>query len=231
MSVFSEVIGFLKNLSLKSYSNGSPANGDIWFDGTDVCVRSNGTTRKLTVSYTAHGLLIGNGYGDIAAASAGTAGQVMVSGGASADPDFSSSFIGKTWTKRKAGDQDISTSTAFQDDAEHVIPILANEKKDGFILAQWVVGAGNLKIRFTVPSGCTATMTGIITSGGFQSVDATASKSLVITLTASSYFYLLVDFQNGANAGDIQFQFSQNTSNGANTTHKKGSIFQLTRYE
>ena len=148
-----------------------------------------------------------------------------------ANLNLDGSFIGKTWTKRKAGDQDISTSTAFQDDTECVIPILANEKKDGFLLSQWVVGAGNLKIKFTVPSGCTATMTGVITSGGFQSVDATASKSLVITMTASSYFYLLVDFQNGANAGDIQFQFSQNTSNGANTTHKKGSLFSLTRYE
>lgn len=196
--------------------------------GDTVGVPNGGTG---TTTHTAHGLLVGNGASAVGNTGTGTAGQVMVSGGASADPAFSSSWIGKTWTKRKIADQDISTSTAFQDDTEHKIPILANEKKDGFVLSQWVVGAGNLKIKFTVPSGCTATMTGVITSGGFQSVDATASKSLTITLTTSSYFYLLVDFQNGSNAGDIQLQFSQNTSNGANTTHKKDSIFQLTRYE
>lgn len=225
------LFNILQKIKFGTFANPSPANGEVWFDGTDICVRSNSSTRKLTISNTAHGVLIGNGYGDITASSAGTAGQVLVSGGASADPAFSSSWIGKTWTKRKTADQDIASSTTLQNDSDIVFPIGANEKCAGFSIGQWVVGAGNLKIDFTIPSGCTGTMSGVIAGAGFASVSVTTGKSIAVTLTASSDFKLVFDFQNGSNAGNIQYRFTQNTSNGANTTHKKDSIFQLTRYE
>ncbi len=139
------------------------------------------------------------------------------------------SFIGKTIVKSKAADETVTTSTTLQNDDDLVIPIGANEEMDGFLIAQAVFGAGNGKIAFTVPSGCTITMTGTISSAGFASADGTTAKSLTITLTTSSYFTLLITVRNGANAGNIQFQFAQNTSNAAATTFKKDTKFILTR--
>ena len=34
-------------INLASNTPGSPADGDVWFDGTDVCVRVSGVTKKL----------------------------------------------------------------------------------------------------------------------------------------------------------------------------------------
>jgi hypothetical protein len=47
-------------------------------------------------TYTAHGVLIGEGTSSIVATSAGTAGQVLVSGGASADPTWSTATFPTT---------------------------------------------------------------------------------------------------------------------------------------
>jgi hypothetical protein len=49
-------------------------------------------------TYTAHGVLIGEGTGSIVATSAGTAGQVLTSGGASADPAWTTATFPSTVT-------------------------------------------------------------------------------------------------------------------------------------
>lgn len=61
-------------LKFLSFSNGSPANGDFWWDGTDFCFRTGGVTKKIptdlgggsgaastvTVAQTSHGFSVGD---------------------------------------------------------------------------------------------------------------------------------------------------------------------------
>lgn len=185
-----------------------------------VKVRQGGT--GITTA-AAHGVVIGNGASAMNVTGAGTAGQVLTSNGASADPTFQSTFIGKTISKSKAADETVTTSTTLQDDDDFTVSIAANETWDVIMNCQCVFGAGNGKIAFTVPSGCTATMSGTISSAGFASATATTAKAIAVTLTTSSYFIIMATFTNGANAGNIQFQFAQNSSDGAATTFKKDS--------
>jgi len=146
-----------------------------------------------------------------------------------ANLNLNGSFIGKTIVKSKAAAETVTSSTTLQDDDHLVIPIGSNEEMDGFLIAQAVFGAGNGKIAFTVPSGCTITMSGTISSAGFASADGTTAKAIAVTLTPSSYFTLLITVRNGANAGNIQFQFAQNTSDPTATTFKKDTKLILTR--
>src|SRR3974390_3339219 len=59
-------------------------------------------------TYTAHGVLIGEGTGSIVATSAGTAGQVLTSGGAGADPSWTTATFPSTVA---AGDLLVSTAS------------------------------------------------------------------------------------------------------------------------
>lgn len=58
----------------------------VW-NGTDIGVAYGGTGVS---SLTAHGVVLGNGTSAVNVTGAGTAGQYLVSGGASADPDWAS---------------------------------------------------------------------------------------------------------------------------------------------
>jgi hypothetical protein len=71
---------------------------------TNQVAVANGTTTAVVslvgpytpATYTAHGVLIGEGTSSIAALAAGTAGQVLQSGGASADPSYSTATYPST---------------------------------------------------------------------------------------------------------------------------------------
>lgn len=146
-----------------------------------------------------------------------------------ANLNLNGSFIGKTVVKSKAADETITSSTTLQDDDDFNFTAAANETWSVVMNCQCVFGAGNGKIVFTVPSGCTATMAGTISSAGFASATATTAKAIAVTLTTSSYFMIMATFTNGANAGTIQFQFAQNSSDAAATTFKKDSKFTAVR--
>lgn len=68
MSVWRKIVGVLQTLSFKAFSNSSPTNGEMWFNGTDILERSGGVTRKSTeaitvthyVNDTAHGFSVGD---------------------------------------------------------------------------------------------------------------------------------------------------------------------------
>lgn len=68
--------------------------------GTDVAVTDGGTGQS---TLTNHGLLVGQGTSAIAQMAAGTSGQIVKSGGASADPSWSDNVAAITWVIDGAG--------------------------------------------------------------------------------------------------------------------------------
>jgi hypothetical protein len=88
--------GALDTLSGDS-GTATPTAGNIKIAGTTAQVATTASGSTVTVSligpytpatYTAHGVLIGEGASSIVATSAGLAGQLLTSGGASADPTW-----------------------------------------------------------------------------------------------------------------------------------------------
>ncbi len=84
-----------------------PTAGSIKIAGTAAQVSSVASGSTVTLSligpytpatYTAHGVLIGEGASSIAATSAGSAGQLLTSGGASADPTWTTATFPATAT-------------------------------------------------------------------------------------------------------------------------------------
>lgn len=85
----------------------SPSGGNINILGTANQITTSGSGSTLTLSlvgpytpatYTAHGVLIGEGTSSIAATAAGSAGQLLTSGGASADPTWTTATFPATAT-------------------------------------------------------------------------------------------------------------------------------------
>ncbi len=83
----------------------NPTAGNIKIAGTanQVSTAASGSTVTLALvgpytpaTYTAHGVLIGEGTSSIVATSAGTAGQLLTSGGASADPTWTTATFPTT---------------------------------------------------------------------------------------------------------------------------------------
>lgn len=109
--------------------------------GTANQVLATPTTGNVVVSligpytpttYTAHGVLIGEGTSSIAATSAGTAGQILASGGAGADPNWTTatfpltatagSLIAATATNVIGQIADVATGQALMSGGVGVIP-------------------------------------------------------------------------------------------------------------
>ena len=88
-------------------SAAAPAGGVTSIAGTTNQIAMSSSTGAVTASlvgpytpatYTAHGLLIGEGTSSITAMAAGSAGQIVQSGGASADPVYSTATYPSTAT-------------------------------------------------------------------------------------------------------------------------------------
>ncbi len=189
---------------------------------------NQGGTGKATL--TAHGVLLGNGTGVIAASAAGTAGQPFISGGASADGAYASSFIGATTVVHKTGGETVTSSNTLQNDDHFTFSVAANERWKGSITFPMTAnGSGGFKFDITAPSGASGSCamyglnayvtawTAIGTGGG---ATATATNA-TITIT--------FDVTNGANAGSITLRWAQNASFGTGTTVGSGGILLATR--
>lgn len=187
-----------------------------------VKVRQGGT--GITTA-AAHGVVIGNGASAMNVTGAGTAGQVLTSNGASADPTFQSTFIGKTIVVPKATLETVTSSTTLQNDDELTFSIAANERWRGAITFPLNANSsGGFKFDITAPSGATGNCAmfgnnsytvawhAIGTGGG-----ATANAiNVPITIT--------FDVTNSTNAGSITLRWAQNASFGSGTTVGNGAV-------
>lgn len=185
-----------------------------------------------TTALTSHGVVIGNGTGAVNTTAAGTAGQPLVSGGASADPSFSSSFIGKSIAIYKSADESVTSSSTLQNDDDFSFAIRANEVwKGSMLMTGSALGAGGIKGDFTIPSGASGSMTSASSQTGltFANVSVATGFGLTVAMTSGRDFAINFTITNGANAGTVQFRFAQNVSNGTATIIKGGSLLHATR--
>lgn len=123
-------------------------------------------------------------------------------------------------------DQSVTSSTALVNDDTLSFAIAANEKWTFSFLMSVVEGAsGGLDISVTSPAASAiffgfGTSTSIVTSSGTRLAVFTTGGPGAPTTALVNVVGTVV---NGANAGTINLQFSQDVSNGTATTFKTGS--------
>ncbi len=155
-----------------------------------------------------------------------------ISGNLAVGGNLSVGGIGQKLFVRKAADQSVG-NTIMTADTDLVVAVAANcvykvEIKGIFT----AVNGADIKLSWgTLPVGATFTWYGASSVGGTGSVFSGAvtdiwSGSGSSTQRAFSYYGLLI---TGANAGTLQFEFAENTSNATATVMKAGSWMMLER--
>ncbi len=133
-------------------------------------------------TYTAHGVLVGEGTSSIIALAAGTAGQILQSGGASADPTYSTSTYPSTATGtgkilRADGTNWVATTATFPDTAGTSGNVLTSDGTN-WSSSPPATGSGIL------------TVTGSITSAQIKACHGTPVV-LIAAPAVGSYIYIV----------------------------------------
>ena len=180
---------------------------------------ANGGTGATT--HTAHGVLLGNGTGAIAATAAGTTGQVLV-GVTGGNPTFGN------WlpqAKFKSAQQNVISSTTLVDCTGMSFEIGANEVWMFLMtLACSSNSTAGFKFTFTLPSGATGSNRSTGTSAfSYADQDITLTNGSTVTYSGTASQQIYGNVTNGSTAGTVQFKFAQNASLAANTSVLKSS--------
>lgn len=206
------------------------------FGAGDTIALANGGTGQTTAALAIEALLAAlsatqgvipyRGSSAWAALATGTAGQVLTSGGAGANPSWDNVSFSGLIAKAKTADESITSSTSLQDDDDLFFAIGANETWAFAVFSACVAGLGGLKYAFSVPAGATAyggDYTGSVTKQ--IALDLTTGTGSSNSITATSIQPIIAGYcANSSTAGDVRFRFAQNASSGTATAIKRGSI-------
>lgn len=132
---------------------------------------------------------------------------------------------------RKTSDQSVTSSTVLVDDAALKLTVAANEIWQVQIGMLWTAGAGNMDVGFTFPTSGSMSFSGdaVSVAGSFvkkiwYSTTSPTSRLDFLAQSGPANFHLISGvYTNGANAGTVTLQFSQNSSSGTATTMKANS--------
>ncbi len=146
----------------------------------------------------------------------------------------------------KTADETVNNSTALQNDNELFFAMATNTAYFVEVFLRLNASSVNADWKFgwSVPSGCTMVW-GPVSSGGSQTVSpwnteavttaplAFLTQSDTSSLGASASAnghgaYIAAFVRNGSAAGDLQFQWAQNTATGENNTVSKDSWLRAT---
>jgi hypothetical protein len=136
---------------------------------------------------------------------------------------------------RKTADESLASNTTLQNDDHLLAALAANEKW----LMRWVVihsggatGAPNIKIAFTVPSGCTFNLSTVTFNAGGTAAsrrwNVSGTSSDLLSPASSNPEVTVIEgrVHNGGTAGNIQLQWAQNTSSAENeTVYESSSVW------
>ncbi len=205
--------------------------------GTGSFVGGGGTSGAVTITNsmataitTAGDLIKGTGSGTFDRLGIGSTGQVLtVTSGAPAWETLPAGATVKT--VRKSADQSVTSSTTLVNDTHLKFAVAANET---YIFQLWLFtyaadGTPDIKVTCAGPAGST-----VLWSSSQVIFNAAAATTLTSVNTSGVSADLFVDannraiqlygtIANGATAGDLQFQWAQNTSSANSTTVKAGS--------
>lgn len=211
--------------------------GDITAVTAGTGISGGGTSGAVTVTNsmataitTAGDLIKGTGSGTFDRLGIGSTGQVLTV--ASGAPSWATPATAPTIkTVRKSSDQTVTSSTTLVNDSQLKFAIAANET---YIFEAWLYtyaadGTPDIKVTFTSPAGST-----LFWSSSQVIFNAAAATTLTVVAPGGTTGDLFVDSNlraiqlygsvlNGGTAGDVQFQFAQNTSSANGTSVKAGS--------
>ena len=154
---------------------------------------------------------------------AGTSGYLLQTNGAAANPSWVAPAVANPWSiVSAASDQAVINNSTLQNDDTLVFAMAANTKYRIRAKIFWdTTAAGDFKYGFAqpTPTGATIMRVELIvgpagSTPSFNSISTAITTSASLTGTGSTGGYLFLDciYHNGANAGDFQFMFSQNTA-------------------
>uniref|UniRef100_A0A6M3IYH6 Uncharacterized protein n=1 Tax=viral metagenome TaxID=1070528 RepID=A0A6M3IYH6_9ZZZZ len=126
---------------------------------------------------------------------------------------------------RKTADETVNNSDVLQNDNHLLFAVAANEVWELTIniLALSATATPDLKANITVPAGATGALQWI-GSTNYTETYAIGGLNPVFPLVATlGLFQLKAIVVNGANAGNVQFQWAQQTATVQNTTVKANS--------
>jgi len=206
---------------------------------TGQLLRTNGASNDPSWANLAAILdLIGNTQGQILfrsasgwnVLSAGTAGQVLQTGGAGADPSWTT--LGSVVVKSKTGAESVTSSTTVQNDDHLFFDIPANQTwRAKYEILLTAAGSTDARLKFTLPSGATASATGTYARASDNSTTETsdATTEFVVTIsntanpTHNALLCIYLRVVNSSTAGTVQLQWAQGTSNATSLTFRNRS--------
>jgi len=124
----------------------------------------------------------------------------------------------------KKADETVTSSTVLQDDDELLVALQIN-KTYGMMIEYYVTSPAlaDLKLAFSVPSGAT----GSRNNAGFnitpQAAGDITGVAPLATLGSLQVGLIIARIIMSTTAGNLQFQWAQNTSNAGNTILHQGS--------
>ena len=124
----------------------------------------------------------------------------------------------------KTADQTVNNSTTLVNDTDLVVPLLANRKYYWFMRVRFKSDSTpDLKISWTVPSGATGGRRREINNATEVSYGTSSNWSGSTGVDRQGYAAGYVE--TGGTAGNLQFQWAQNTADVSDTKVYKGSVF------
>lgn len=183
-----------------------------------------------------------SGAGVVSALVPGTKDQSLRTGGSAANPSWGNSRI----CVAKSADETVNNSSTFQDDDHVFYPMAANTSYQFEVWLLWSAtsGAPDFKAQWTFPAGATmfwdtaSSSANVPSAWAAVALGGTANALLTeastfawgsSNVTGGQAFWLIV--RNGANAGNLQLQWAQNTANASDSKILKDSILCVTRIQ
>lgn len=187
------------------------------------------------VGSAAHGDILYRGASNWARLGTGTAGQVLVAGGAGAAPAWQSTAV---WNQvKKTTDESRASTTTFADDTDLKFAVAANKIYTirGFIIRENEGTTGEFKFQFNGPTIGAGHFAGYADwiSTNFATV---GTKSFITYATSANnvddnngqwgWIRFNAYLVNGANAGTFAFQWAQQVSNATPSIVTRGSYIE-----
>lgn len=123
---------------------------------------------------------------------------------------------------RKTAGQSVASSTVLVNDTHFSFAVAANDI--------WVVDAyaditmgvtGQIKVAMTVPSGATLNLDGLLAGAGtaaYGNTQTSGTAIALVTVLTAGILHVHACIVNSTNAGTVQLQWAQNSSDVTNTT-------------